>query len=73
MWKDNAMTNPINPPAFPSNISNMSMRDYFAIHASHEELMKILLNNKDLGKLGYAELRYMYADKILQERQKEGK
>lgn len=68
-----------NPPAFPTNVDlnnehtylGMSLRDYFAIHASSEEVRR---NHPECATDTYYEIiaiqRYKYADSMLLAREK---
>lgn len=84
--KDTINGQPNNPPAFPCfkpqfNSSSqqvgiqwqegMTLRDYFAIHADHEELVKLLFKNPDLELLSWQGLRYQYADAMLRQMEAE--
>lgn len=52
-----------NPPAFP-----VTLRDYFAIHASESEI-KEYMKTYAFG-YNYSRARYCYADAMLAEREK---
>ncbi|EXL06240.1 hypothetical protein BG46_15870 [Brucella anthropi] len=62
-------------PAFPVSIpgwgdngaSGMTLRDYFAIHASREELTRFRVDKNGNG-LSEVEARYAYADAMIRAR-----
>lgn len=68
-------------PAFPTNFedeSGMTMRDYFAVHASEADVLaqaevirELMTQRGDLGILAdgwRVKARYMHADEMLKER-----
>lgn len=58
-------------PAFPVpaetwNLTGMSLRDYFAIHASEKDIEAIRFGFSDMSR---SEARYIYADEMLEARE----
>ena len=58
-------------PAFPSDslspmYKGMSLRDYFAIHASEKDIEAVRFGFSDMSR---SEARYIYADEMLKARE----
>ena len=70
-----AFNRPSNPPAFPSNVSDihdrhgMSLRDYMAAKAMQGMLAGFLASSKDIMWDGIAKDAYRQADAMLKARE----